>query len=143
MWTFQAEPRCTEEMIDSDICEPRMHFITNLIIDVCVCVFTVEYLVRLLTCTNVRFDLLDRQFLDDLLTGDEVGSAVREAHSRAWKIWTFISHPWHVIDLVCFLPHWIEMFILRNEQFTALFQSEDGRAGFSGKGSVQSPDRYL
>jgi voltage-gated potassium channel Kch len=137
LWKFQGEPVCTEEMIDNDVCEPRMHFVTNTIIDVCTVCFTIEYLVRLLTCTNVRFDLLDRQFLDDLLTGDEVGHSVRGASSRARKLWMFVSHPWHVIDLICFLPHWIEMFILRNEQFTALFQSEDGRAGFSGKGSVQ------
>jgi len=68
----------------------------------------VEYLVRLLTVGSVRNELLQPQFLVDLLTAGEEVKRIPLARGTS-KIFKFLRSPAAIFDLLTVLPYWIEL----------------------------------
>jgi hypothetical protein len=89
---FQDEPVGENEPV------PKPYF--QIIEKVCLWIFVVEYLARLLTCTTVRSEVVDRDKLFTITTGHDeicVPSPVR-------RLISFVLSPANVIDFAAILP---------------------------------------
>lgn len=120
--------------VDPGECAPEPAPVFRVVEQICIYVFTVEYLVRLLTVHSVRFALLNEFFLEAVLTGEAPGgsraSPGRGLHAEPCdcssredigvvcpnkldgKLMTTFKHvisPANVIDLLAILPYWIEV----------------------------------
>merc|ERR1719343_1757211 len=72
------------DLVEKNECAPEPDPVFNLIEQLCVWVFTIEYVIRLCTVHSVRFPLLNENFLEGVLTGKPGHSAAgREGHGAA------------------------------------------------------------
>ena len=89
-------------------CEPKPSQATQVLEYGCIYIFTCEYALRLLTVHSVRFELLDENFLEALLTGDDVGLKPRVLDGPLTTTVKFVLAPSSLVDLVSILPSWLE-----------------------------------
>lgn len=104
VWTVGTVPGFGQ--IPCSNCPPRPQPWMRMLDDICVCIFTMEYLTRLVTASSVRNELIKPQFLLDLIAarGD-----VEPIPTGGVKFWAFLSAPSSIVDLLSVLPYWIEL----------------------------------
>jgi len=73
----------------------------------CVIVFTVDYSVRLTTAPFVRLELLDLEFMQELLSG----KTSRRLLSRRERLVRFVISATSIVDILSVVPFWIELAI--------------------------------
>jgi len=71
----------------------------------CVCIFTLDYFARLLTVPFARMELLDREFLEDVIAGRQE----RQLLSQSQRVLRFLGSPMGVVDLISVIPFWFEL----------------------------------
>lgn len=86
---------------------------------VCVCIFTLDYLVRLFTVPHTRAELVDRSFLDDLLSG----RSHRILLTPRQRLFQFVTSPMGLVDFISVFPFWIEF---ATEGFNGLLSNTEG-----------------
>lgn len=126
------EIQCTSSVVGECAPEPPPFF--GAIESLCVYVFSIEYVGKLLTVHSVRFELLRDDFMKTLLCGsieDAVRSKAPSFLSRktskvllttksfdfsdgAWcskvnRTLNFLFNPTNVIDLLAIMPYWIQL----------------------------------
>jgi hypothetical protein len=82
----------------------------------CVMVFSVEYMLRLLTARATRLELLDQDQLLDTLVNDQPLQWL----SPAQRTWRFVSDPSNVIDILAILPWYLEKMMSVSANLTFL-----------------------
>mmetsp|Transcript_18077 Transcript_18077/g.52159 ORF Transcript_18077/g.52159 Transcript_18077/m.52159 type:complete len:754 (+) Transcript_18077:63-2324(+) len=90
-----------------DNCPPDPPRWMEVLDEVCVYIFTLEYLARLLTVSAVRDELLKPQLLVDLIGANTESPATAAKGIR--KFWAFLRSPYAIVDLLAVLPHWLEL----------------------------------
>lgn len=85
VWMVSTLPSAQEvpsgcDLVEKNECAPEPDPVFDVIEQLCVWVFTTEYIIRLCTVHSVRFPLLNENFLEGVLTG-KPGHAGREGHS--------------------------------------------------------------
>jgi len=93
--------------IPCDGCPPEPQPWMIILDDICVCIFTAEYLARLATVSAVRDDLLKPHFLIGLIAGNPDAIKTRATGKR--KLLKFVRSPSSLIDMLTILPYWIEL----------------------------------
>merc|ERR1719238_1664858 len=74
MWMVSTLPAVNDIPSDCKTCAPEPDEIFKVVERISVYVFTIEYLIRILTVHSVRFALLDESFLQAVLTGSFTGA---------------------------------------------------------------------
>jgi hypothetical protein len=151
MWMVSTLPSCRrlpDKWEDLDCktanlkvgeCPPEPYPFFMYIEYICVITFTIEYLIRLLTVSWVRFALLDEFFMEAVLTGADINAVHcrnRElepdsdrSHTRSsledeeghpnkldGKLKTIFTHATsfsNLVDLLAIVPFWLEVFEVR------------------------------
>jgi len=106
-------------------CQPEPQHYFETIEGFCVYLFTIEYLMRLLTVHSVRFELLDEFFVSAVLKGttntnsaasglwEAFGCPIRPKNRLDGGLRTVLKHIFgltNLVDLFAILPYWIEQF---------------------------------
>lgn len=86
----------------------------------CVTIFSLDYCARLLTVPFARMELLDREFMEDVLCQRRE----RELLARAQRLFRFLWCPMGLVDLASVIPFWVELAIGGMEVMT----DEDSKA---------------
>lgn len=89
-------------------CDPTPPTYMYLVDDFCVCMFTLEYLVRLIAVVPSRVELLQLSFVEALLVSDAGDASSTHRARGARKLFEFVRSPSNVCDLLTVLPHWAE-----------------------------------
>jgi len=84
--------------------------------EVCLILFVIEYVARLLTVWAVRDDLIDEQRLLDFVTGFQPAQRA----SPFWRLVRFLVTPSNVVDLAAILPGLLSTVIENGEGFVVL-----------------------
>lgn len=99
-------------------CEPHEHEIFDSLEIICIALFTMEYLVRVCTAPFAHHELLDIDFVLDIVT-----------ETKRWRpptqfqrLVTFVCTPANLVDLFSILPYYVELAIssLEDSNMTVL-----------------------
>ncbi|CAJ1330972.1 unnamed protein product [Effrenium voratum] len=118
VWMAGTVPSCT--VVPCETCEPEPLEWMRVVDEVCVIIFTVEFLTRMLTAPFARAKLLQQRFLLNLLfdckgryqEAQELPQRQPSGHIRFTWIsnwWSFWKQPSSVVDLFTILPYWVEV----------------------------------
>ena len=99
---------CTS--IERDHCEPLELNVFESVEWFCLLVFTAEYICRLLSVHSVRMELLNTDTLSIFLASPHE-KIVGQKEPKLKNIFNFIISPFNLIDLLSFLPSWVELFL--------------------------------
>lgn len=138
VWMLSTMPevmeiKCTSAAVGECPPEPPRFF--TAIEQICVYVFTVEYIVKLFTVHSVRFELFSDDFMEALLCGSveaavhskvlsfvsgrsskgllgrgKDGACEDGACNKVVRALKFLLSPAGVIDLLAIMPYWIQVF---------------------------------
>jgi hypothetical protein len=89
---FQKEPVGLEKPLPQDA--------FDIIENVCLGIFVVEYLIRLCTCWAVNTEVFNKDRLLELTVGYEI----IEMQTKSWRMFSFVTSLSNMIDLVAILP---------------------------------------
>eukprot|EP00927_Polykrikos_kofoidii_P035865 TRINITY_DN30379_c0_g1_i1.p1 TRINITY_DN30379_c0_g1~~TRINITY_DN30379_c0_g1_i1.p1 ORF type:complete len:809 (+),score=92.26 TRINITY_DN30379_c0_g1_i1:138-2564(+) len=70
----------------------------------CISIFTVDYVARLATVAYARCELLNPEFLHDIVTGKRAC----QQFSRARRLTNFIFKPMGIVDFISIVPFWVQ-----------------------------------
>mmetsp|Transcript_26911 Transcript_26911/g.52748 ORF Transcript_26911/g.52748 Transcript_26911/m.52748 type:complete len:740 (+) Transcript_26911:119-2338(+) len=107
-------PQC--QIQDPEYSEPKAVKALEVIEEVCLGLFCVEYLARLLTVWNVRLEIFDEQSVLDTV----VGFDPLYRRLRFMRLLRFVFTPSNLIDLAAILPGLLSQFISNGEGFVVL-----------------------
>lgn len=109
---FQQIPENCDPLQHDKLCEPSTIPMLDHIERLCMYMFSMEYLVKLVVVFKVRFELLNLHYLEDVfLKGTEASKERRvtpQLDSTITVLTKWILSPWSVVDLLAVLPFWIE-----------------------------------
>lgn len=100
-------PNLKETPFECLECEPEQPAVFDMLEAVCVSVFTVEYLVRLVLAPLSRSELLDYERILEFVTEHEEMSIP----SPWMRFLQFVGQPMNVIDLLVIVPYYVEFFV--------------------------------
>lgn len=111
---------------DCPECEPVPYEVFSVMEFIAGICFSIEFFVRLFTCSEVRFKYLDDEVMVFTLTANIPISYM----SRPRRVWYFLSQPSNVIDLMAILPFYLEpvmpvnanLMVLRLIRLTRVFR---------------------
>eukprot|EP00747_Dinoflagellata_sp_TGD_P017881 gnl/TRDRNA2_/TRDRNA2_126122_c0_seq1.p1 gnl/TRDRNA2_/TRDRNA2_126122_c0~~gnl/TRDRNA2_/TRDRNA2_126122_c0_seq1.p1 ORF type:complete len:853 (+),score=122.62 gnl/TRDRNA2_/TRDRNA2_126122_c0_seq1:131-2560(+) len=111
IWMVGTIPGTNQVPEGCATCEPEPRPWMIILDEVCVCLFTVEYVSRLVTVAGVRSELLQPNFLVEILANagenDKTTASLAKGSTR---IYGFLKSPAAICDLFSVLPYWIEVF---------------------------------
>eukprot|EP00927_Polykrikos_kofoidii_P050495 TRINITY_DN44404_c0_g1_i1.p1 TRINITY_DN44404_c0_g1~~TRINITY_DN44404_c0_g1_i1.p1 ORF type:complete len:785 (-),score=89.05 TRINITY_DN44404_c0_g1_i1:84-2399(-) len=70
----------------------------------CVCIFTLDFITRLVTVVHARAELLDRRFLEEVLLGQRTCQ-----HTPAKRLAGILISPAGLIDILSVVPFWVQL----------------------------------
>lgn len=91
---------------DVNTCVPREPPWMEVAETVCVLIFTVEILLRLLSAGQARRELLNQRYVINVITGDEL---VRAPSTTFRRFTSFLLSPEAICDILSVAPFWVEI----------------------------------
>lgn len=89
-----------------DTCVPREPRWMEVAETICVLIFTVEILLRLLSAGQARRQLLNQRYVINVITGDEL---VRAPSTTLRRFTSFLLSPEAICDILSVAPFWVEI----------------------------------
>jgi len=90
-----------------ETCEPEQFEVFDVLESICVSLFTVEYMVRLVLAPSCRSELLDLDKTIDMVT--ELETIV--IPSPAMRLVSFVAQPMNIIDLLVIFPWYVDLIL--------------------------------
>jgi len=110
-------PNCEPNGINT--CVPREPEWMENIESVCVWIFTVEILLRLLSCAQARRELLDQRYVIGVITGE--GAESTPPSKNITRFFSFVLSAEALFDILSVVPFWVEMsFASTGEEISVL-----------------------
>eukprot|EP00392_Amoebophrya_sp_AT5.2_P001079 g1081.t1 len=88
-------------------CEPVPALIFDVLEIFCVIIFSLEYVVRIVSSHGCRAEVLEFQGLHDMVLNESV-----QTEKRSWaRVWRFFISPMNLIDLMAVFPFYLEAIV--------------------------------